>query len=581
MTMAEVKTTWEKVRGWYHYPALKDPKVVKSLDGGACFDFKKLETLVDGKFVKDVSGKGSMSEERCYEGVFTHEIGHYMVFPRDLATLMLLGKFTDDFFQKSGKETCGFIVQTYCDMANDTASVLAEQRTNPVLDIRKACQAAMDDKINSSVRAVMLAYLHHQAQRQYELQEELRPYLEQMRSIDFLNESTEKMRQGVWAFGNIIIDMLKKYGGVKGPGGGPNNLKSDHSDCDIPTILGKASEGDIKEALGGISGKISRGEYKKVKEWMKTIGVELPEPKGAPAIGTSEGELPVDQEVLEYYKQLSMRYPLVVTKKMIDTKTTVRSWSDTEKWRPGTDPNLALPSSSGGMFLPGITRSIHITGRPVRSSDYKVPHLLIVEDSSGSMPDPKDRKSYAVLGGYCAARSYHLHDSHIGVINFSGSSFYLPYTRSLDEALGAISAYQGGGTTVDVEMLKKMLGPEMAELYMKNPERNMAHIPEAAKRKEIVLPLSQFETAFTPRSIDVVMFTDGGISNLDEVLDFFDEKVELNRATIVLTHHFDQELRERDKGKIRIHRVEDEKDIPHIVIGATQRHFSAFAEGLQ
>ncbi|MEW6035309.1 MAG: hypothetical protein AB1529_01735 [Candidatus Micrarchaeota archaeon] len=569
--MADHKALWDRVRGWYHFPPLKEPRVVKDLDGGACFDFRRKETLVDEGFVQTVSGRGGMSEEKCLEGVFAHEIGHYMVFPRDLGTCVLAGKMIDDFFDKLSLEVRSFIFQTYADMANDTASVLEEQRTSAILDVRKAMQAVMDDPINRNVRQVMLAYLHRQARREFALEDELKPYLEKMMEIDFLAEDTTKLRLGLWTFGNIIADMIKKYGGEKA-------LRPDHSDCDIMEILGKSSEGELREALREISYRISRREYEKVKDWLKKHGAEPPKLPAARSIGTSEGELPVDPEVLEYYRQLSMRYALVVTKKLLETEGTVRSWSDTRKWRPGEDPNLALPQTSGGLYLPGVTKSVRITERPIRTSDYEVPHLLVVIDSSASMPIPKEVKSYAVLGAYCGARSYHLHGSSIGVINFSGSSFYLPYTRDLDAALGAISAYQGGGTIVDVEMLRKMLGPEMAELYASNPERALGHVPREAIRKELELSVPQFTTALAAESIDLLMFTDGGIFNLDEVLALFSEKAELNRATIILTHGFEQALGEIRDPRISVCRIDEEKDIPGIVIRATHGSLSSLSK---
>lgn len=568
MPMADVQAIWNRARGWYHYPALKEPKVVPKLEGGACYDFGKRETLVDSNFVKNLAQSAKLTEERSYEGVLSHEIGHYMVFPKNLATIFLAAKMIDDFFKKEGPEATGFIFQTYADMASDTASVLEEQRTQAILDVREGLQAT-NDQLNRNVRGVMLAYLKHQAQRPHQLDGELKPFFERMLTIDFLNLNAEKMRQGIFTFGEIIVDMLKKYGGP-----GITLHVAGAGDSDVRKMLRKATPAEVKEALREISYKITRKEYEQIKEWLKENNVGVPRAQGPKAIGTSEGELPVDQEVVEYYKQLSMMYPLIVTKKLLDTDTTARSWSQTKKWKPGDDPNLALPGSSGGRLLPGVTRSIKIAERPVRTTDYVVPHLLLVIDSSGSMPDPKQTKSYAVLGGYCGARSYHLHGSSIGVINFSGSSFYLPYTRDLDEALGAISAYQGGGTTVDIEMLKKMMGPEMAELYMRNPERDMRNLPKEVVRKAIELSMGKMESAFSAESIDVIMFTDGGISNLNEVLELFREKAALNRASIILTHGFDQELADMKDERIAVHRIDDAKDIPNITIGEARKNFA-------
>jgi hypothetical protein len=568
--MKNVGAIWDKARKHFHYPSLKEPKVVKGLDGGACYDFKRRETLVDENFIKEVAKLGKISTDEALEGTLVHEISHYMDFPKTLGTLVLAAHMIDLHLSKGNldQETSEFILQTYCDMAADLASVLQEDRTEPVLKLRRALQEVLDDKLNNKVRGLMLAYLCHQAQQPYELDEDLKQHFEDMKKIKFQSDNTTDMRLGLHRWGTIVLELLEKHGGSCGCDG--------HSDSNVRVILERATDGEMREALREISGRITKGEFEKVKEWLKDKGGRLPKlPKGARTIGTSGGELPVDLEVIEYYKMLSTNYPLVVSKKLLETDTTIRSWSEMERWRPGADPNLALPHTSGGYYLPGVTKSIRIAENPIRSTDYKVPHLLIVIDTSGSMDDPKARKSFAVLGAYCAARSYHIHGSSIGVINFSGESFYLPYTREIDDALGAVSAYQGGGTVADVEMIRKMLGPEMAELYAKNPERNLRDLPREAIKKEIEIGVP--EEVFAAESIDVVMITDGGIFNLDEVLDLFEEKAQLNRATIVLVKGFMQEVMEIERRKINIHRLDKPLDIPDLLIRETSKNFAAFA----
>jgi hypothetical protein len=571
--MKNVGRIWDKARKHFHYPPLKEPKVVKGLDGGACYDFKRRETLVDENFIKEVAKLGKISTDEALEGTLVHEISHYMDFPRTLGTLLLAAHMIDLHVDKGNldRETAEFILQTYCDMAADLASVLQEDRTEPILKLRRALQEVLDDKLNSKVRGLMLAYLCNQAQQYFELDEDLMEHFGDMKKIKFQSKNTTDLRLGIHRWGEIVVKLLEKHGGICGSDG--------HSDSNVRTILKKVTDSEMREALREVSGRITKGEFGIFKDWLKETGGKLPRlPKGAKIIGTSRGELPVDLEVIEYYKMLSTNYPLVVSKKLLETDTTIRSWSEMERWRPGADPNLALPHTSGGYYLPGVTKSIRIDENPIRSTDYKVPHLLIVIDTSGSMDDPKTRKSFAVLGAYCAARSYHIHGSSIGVINFSGESFYLPYTRELDDALGAVSAYQGGGTVADVEMIRKMLGPEMAELYAKNPERNLGDLPRDAIKKEIEIGVP--EEVFEAESIDVVMITDGGICNLDEVLDLFEEKAQLNRATIVLVKGFAQQMMEIERRKINIHRLDRLLDIPDLVIKETSRNFATFAEGM-
>ena len=585
------KQTWETVRRWYNYPPLREPGIVPELEGGARFDFSSGDIQVGESYVTQVVEKTGILRDECLEGILTHEVGHYMVFPSRLSTIILAGKMLDDFFSDKGKKITEFIFQTYADMNTDAASVLDSNRRGPILRMRTASQQIMPDELNKNVRDVMLAYLYRQAGRPYELSDELKSYLERMLQIEFLSPETnrppqdaQKMRLSLFQFGGIINDIIDKYKppqmhGAQGEGESTLDVFvfGTPRDLDIEEIINRASRGEIKRALREISEQVSRGEYKQVREWLKEKGIELPSSSKEGkdfSIGTLKGEIKIDQEVVDYYKELSKRYPLIVHKKPIPTETTRKSFQETEKWRVGQEPLLAMPYLSGGIFLPGITRQIKIKERYVKTTDYEIPHLLVVVDSSGSMPDPKDRKSHAVLAGFCAARSYHVQDSAVGVINFSGDSFYLPYTRTLDDILGAIAAYQGGGTSVDVEMLKKMLSPEEFKIYEEYPDVHIGNVPRQAIKKEIELSFPSFKKALESGSIDLLMLTDGGIANLDEVLGFVEENQGVNRGTIILTDHYKQFVPQMKSDKINIYRVEKDEDIPHIVLGDVRRNLN-------
>jgi hypothetical protein len=563
----EIKTeTWDKIRRWYHYPALREPSIEPELEGGAHFNFATGDIRVGESFVRDVVSRSSATEEECLEGLLTHEVGHYMIFPRTLSNIILSGKMLDDFFENHQN----FIFQTYADMANDTASVLDPNKREPILKMRTASQETLPDELNQNIRELMLAYLNRQSGNDYQLKPELDNYLERMLQIEFLSpennrppKDTQKLRLSLFQWGNLVNDMIEGYKG------NPKTGKDNPNDMNLDEIVRESSKGDIKRALREISGDISRGEYKKVRDWLKDKGVNLPEAvldRPYVTIGTiSSGEINISPEIVNYYKELSKQYPLIVHKKPIDTEKKRRSFEETEKWQVGKEPLLGMPHLSGGLFLPGVTRKVKIKERKIRSTDYDIPHLLVAIDSSGSMPDPNYTKSNAVLAGFCAARSYHIQDSAIGVINFGGDSFYLPYTRDLNDALSSIAAYQGGGTNVDMEILKKMLRPEEYNLYKENPEAHIRRIPREAIKKEINLSFSSFKKALESGSIDLLMFTDGGISNLEDVVNFFDETHTLNRGTIVLTGSYPQNIPQTGKN-INVYRVVNDEDIPNIVL---------------
>lgn len=568
------KQVWDAVRKKYNYPPLSEPQVIPDMEGGAGFDFASNKIVVGEKIVRELHSKTGITEEEALDAILSHEVGHYMVFPRSLGTIILASKMVDDFFKEAGEDFQSAVLQLYADMANDTEAVLHETKRDAILSVRSAMQRLIEDPLNKDIREVMLAYLYYQAGKPYTLSKELQPFLEKMKEIDFLKDDHESMRLGLYNFGCIIKDIMKK-----------NNVEPvkftlciiEAGDVDAKQILKRMSGKDLEKALREIALKVTKGEYDKIKEFLKGKGIVVDTESGKKSIGTSEGRLQIDWATVEYYKSLSMQYPIVISRRPMRTKKFVRSWDQIEKWRVGSEPLLTLPSSSDGKLLPGITKKIRIHPHPIRSMDYRIPHALIVIDSSGSMPDPACRKSYAVLAAVCAARSYHLQGSSVGVINFSGRSFYLPYSRELDDILGAICAYQGGGTIVDIKMLEKMLGRERLELYKRSPGKMIipdhgelpSYIPREAIKKGLNINMSQIEEAFCGEAIDLIMFTDGGIYNLQEVINFFAKRKEMNRATIVLAEGFDQELKSKD-DRVRIIRVKDAKDIPLITMREVQ-----------
>jgi len=583
--------TWEKVRKWFNYPVLREPEIVGYIEGGAHFDFLTRKTRIGASFLKETIEKTEISEEQFLEGVLTHETGHYMVFPKNLATIILSGKMLNDFFgnKKDGlekdklekyrnEELQNFIFQTYGDIVNDYSSALDQNKREAILSLREATQKIDKDKLDRNIREVMLAYLNKQIGRDYELKPELKSYLEEMLEIEFLDVNGEnpkkpaKLGLNLYKWGEIVKEMIEKYEDKKG-------LNYFLSDLNIDSILKEATPGEIRGALREISDNVSRGVYKQVKEWLKNKGIDLPDSdREEIGIGTSKGELKIDREIIDYYRELSRQYPLVVEKKRIQTEETKRTFEGTKKWKVNDEPLLAMPHLSGGLILPGITRQVKISERHIKTTDYDLPHLLIAIDSSGSMPDPSDSKSYAVLGGFCASRSYHINNSSIGVINFSGDSFYLPYTRNLEDILGAVVAYQGGGTVVDVDILRKMLSPEEFKIYEEHPDLHIKRFPNQAIKKEIELSYETFKKALESGSIDLLMFTDGGIHNLDEVLDFFRDNKTLNRGTIVLTGNYEQSITENHPN-VNVYRIDSEEDIPHIVLKDVRRNLNYHGSG--
>ena len=188
------------------------------------------------------------------------------------------------------------------------------------------------------------------------------------------------------------------------------------------------------------------------------------------------------------------------------------------------------PVESYGKLIPGIAKKFVYEDFEGMASG--IADAVIVMDSSGSMTDPEKSVSYAVLGAFVIARNYLENGAKVGVVNFSNENISLPPARG-EVVFDHLILYQGGGTHLDVDELKGYLSR-----------------------------LSQ---------PDLIMITDGGIENIDEVVDFVSK---LRSLTLIWIKKHVKGLKEfkerveRLKGirGVEIFEVEDEKDIPSIAV---------------
>lgn len=566
-------SAWKTVLDWHHRPQLPPPQLVDQVEGGAEFRLGTSRTHIGRDTILEIINQSELSPMSVIEGLLTHEVGHYMTFPRNLRTVILANKIIEDYSSGEPEPIQDFIFQTYADVANDVKSVLSEPQRSAILDVRAAILKT-ESEPEKTIRELILAYLRYQAGQEYTdiIPDGHEEHFERMQRIDFLDRGVDALRVGLWHWAEIVTDILDSLDFDRSSERDGTAL----ADINTDDLLSTASSEDIRNAMGNIADEVTRREYEQIENWLddrevdtkgvdELVGEQVTEQEdsGEIGIGTGEGQLTLDSEIIRYYRRLSREYPLAIRRKPIETESTRETFEDVSKWRVNEDALLAMPEHSGGKLLPGVTRQIVRRERPQTTIDHEIPHLLVAIDSSGSMPDPAERKSYAVLAAVSAARSYRLHESAVGVINFSGKSYYLPYTYDIDQAMAAICAYQGGGTVVDMELLEEMLGPEEASRY-NNSNQSIDNIPDRFVEKDVEVSEQTFRKALQEDTIDLLMFTDGGIANLDAVVEELEARRALNRGTLILTGRHEQFVPETER--IRAHRVDDEADIHDIVV---------------
>jgi len=265
------------------------------------------------------------------------------------------------------------------------------------------------------------------------------------------------------------------------------------------------------------------------------------------APGQGQG-MAVDADVL-YYMQLAQTYRLPLRGLPMERSGALEPYSHTpwEASKPVHDIDLW---TSFGRLLPGVSQTWVRREGTIFGQREGTPDCLLVLDSSGSMPHPREQVSFAVLGAGCAVEAYLRREARIAVYNFSDANMdgktVVPFTTDRQAIYQGLCVYHGGGTSVrlrDLETLRR--------------------------------------TATSPAP-DLLVITDMQITNLEEVIDYL-VGVE-GRITVI--HIGENAATERFRHmtqshpRLHVFSVQDREDIPTIVLGQVQRYFHTQGRGL-
>jgi hypothetical protein len=244
-----------------------------------------------------------------------------------------------------------------------------------------------------------------------------------------------------------------------------------------------------------------------------------------------------------YYMQLAQTYHLPVRHLPMSRSGNLEPYSHIpwEASKPVQDIDLW---TSFGKLLPGISQTWARLEGVTFGQREGTPDCLVILDSSGSMTNPRDHLSFAVLGAGCAVEAYLRREAAIAVYNFSdahanGKSVQ-PFSTDRQAIYHRLCEYHGGGTSLklrDIETLRR--------------------------------------TASSPAP-DLLLITDMQITNLEEVMSYLigiDGRMTVihigeNNAIDRFRHVTCQHPRLQTFG------VQDREDIPQIVLGQVKQYFT-------
>lgn len=254
------------------------------------------------------------------------------------------------------------------------------------------------------------------------------------------------------------------------------------------------------------------------------------------AIGAQDGTAKDGDHL--YYMKLAAGYNLAVRPGLFPG-TEEPYPAALAKWEAGSSCLDVDPWKSLGKLIPGLSQMWRHSNARLVGPRVRVPDLFIMLDSSGSMPDPAETRSWAVLACGLAADAYLKNNARVAVYNFSNakglSREILDLTRNRTEVFCALCRYFGGGTTVNLDEIRDILD-----------------------RKE---------------SIDVFLMTDMEILNLGGLIRLFAD----GGARVCAVHLGLRKGAEtfkamtRSMDHITVFGVEGHRDLPNIVLGQARR----------
>lgn len=510
---------WPRVRKKHLYPQLPLPDVIEGGEDVA-LEIKSKQLSISSAFYEKLKEK--MDGEEIVEAVLDHGITHYMYCPWDFHTHITLYNEAKkvvsqkDQAQRATTYFMDVVTDTYCVKEKDT-KIATLYKNLPQTGVHEVLTALYEKIWGEDLGSGRHEELVNRLSRI--------PYLERKR-----------WRESIKKFTKVIQPILEEESeNEKESSQREPNPMGEHS-------LENYSLEEIDRGLREFASAVD--DLQEFKETVEDLKEEL-EDKGYGTGGMGRGKgNPIDANLL-YYMKLAESYTLPIRKLPIEKRGYLhphahRPW---EIGKPFADIDVW---TSFGKIIPGISQMWTKREGETHGECEGTPDCLIIIDSSGSMINPRERLSYAVLGAVCACNAYLKHESQAAVYNFSdalrGNKIVLEFNHDKEQVYQTICRYFGGGTALDLDDITYLL--------------SLADNP------------------------DIFIITDMQITNLEKLIDFF-KRIE-NRVTAVHLGHNVHSARFKDgmqkKRNISLFNVKNKEDIPKIILGKVKEYLTSPSE---
>jgi hypothetical protein len=486
----------------------------------AWINMQDFKVCVNPDFINKLSEK--MSYEDAIEGVLDHEFGHYLFHPYSLSRVILESVAVKD------KENGESLRQFYDDV-NNNLRVLISKNDSQLPNVYKTLSP------KSKVEKTLTAFYNYKIGKDFgdiKLDNDCENAFESLKNIDFLGQKNgriEFVKQSDKQNKNDLLKFHKimnpLYEQDKKDGKTPQNPMGESPQLDDYT--GKQIRKALKELIekGQISNEDAKGFIKKQTKKFSEEG-DFP--------GGKYLDNPDSFANRFLYESLAGKYSITLKKTPLLAKDGVYPTRH-EKFEVGDDLNSLDPFNSyGGKILPGLSNKWVKENLKYHGQKEATPNLMILLDDSGSMPNPTEKISNAVLGSFAVANEYLKNGAKISVGRFSDRTTIQDFTNDKYSVLDELLKFKSGGDTiVDLNVVKKV----SKGIY------------------------------------DLVLITDGQIGNRDKVLEYMNSHIQNGaRAYVIEIGNHNETYVE---GKVKIIPISSEEDIGKIILDEVHKYNSS------
>lgn len=463
-----IGTIWPRVRKRHFYPKLPVPTYSDSTKRVG-LEIKGKQIDISMTFVQEMSER--LEPEVVIEGLLDHALSHYRFCPWNFTTHLMLYREAKQVLKDKGMARKA--TDCFMDVVADTRCMSETDTPLPRL-YRHMQWENLDEVVCSLYQQIWRRDLGAGGHEEMTARLARIPYLDR-----------RHWHTSIRRFAMVIHPLLEEEelsGQLQQP-----NLMGSHN-------LTQYSVKEMEQGLKQLAADINNPS--EFKEIFHDFEKEITETLQGQGQNMGRGRsFPLDADTLYYMKRAENTF-LPVRKRPMKKSGSLYPHQHIP-WEIGKPFQDIDPWTSFGIIMPGITQMWQRREGDVYGRGEGTPDCMVIIDSSGSMANPSEQLSFAVLGAACACDAYLRNDAMVAVYNFSDASAgdlkVLPYSNNRREIYGALCLYFGGGTSLsleEIEMLQKQPVPDIfliSDMQITNAELFTRYFSDSKNRITAVL----------------------------------------------------------------------------------------------